>query len=77
MIPVGKHITIEPKEEPVFIFREPSAYQHGIVKEISPDIQVPFLVGDTVVFIRGKKLPSDDIIYLNIEHIQLWKGTQQ
>jgi hypothetical protein len=74
MPPVGNHIEISNPEsisESTFI-AEKEFFVKAKVLSISPDISVPFIVGDTVFFYTGREIYLSGKIYLNIEMIALY-----
>ena len=73
MIPVGNYIEIEPIEEDRMLIMSKSAYQAATVKQISADVQVPFVVGGLIYFVRGKIVYLPEGSLISIDFVELYK----
>ena len=73
MLPLGNHIEIEPIEKPTMLVQTLSAYQEGIVKDISADVDVPFVAGDLIYFVRGQKIYFKGKVFITLDYIELYK----
>ena len=74
MHPVGDHISLSiPVEEPSLIVLEKEPLKKAIVKEVSPDIIVPFKPGDQVYISDGRQIHLNDEVFISSEHIFLYK----
>ena len=73
MIALGNHIEIEPIEKPTMLIQTLSAYQEGVVKDISKDVDVPFVIGNIIYFVRGQKIYLKGQVFIALDYIELYK----
>lgn len=73
MQPIGQHISIIiPAEDQQLLIVEKEPTFKVVVKDISPDITVPFKKGDTVYALLGKHIFVNGQFFISAEHILLY-----
>lgn len=73
MIPIGEYISIELiPEPPQYLITEKSQLSKAIVKDISPDITLPFKSGNTIYIIHSKQIILEENIFIHHEHALLY-----
>lgn len=71
MIPIGKHIEIEPIPEQRNFIMSKSLFQRATVKQVSHDLKIDLQPGTEIRYPAGRQIDMPGMTLLNIEFVVL------